>query len=255
MELGGRYNHHSKYGDNLTYTINPSLLLADKFKIFGTVASAFKAPSLYQLFSQYGNLSLKPETTTSYEAGLEWELIKNTLSFNTDFFKRNTSDVIYFFSQSSAPFKSFYKNGSFQYDKGFESELKLNLDKLTAFAYAAYVTGKQTDTKGVETGNLYRRPTHTYGVNVYYQFEKSFSAGLSYKYTGDRHDLDFNTFPSAIVTLKQYNLVDAHVQYEFNKHINLFADLKNLFDERYTDWLGYSTRGFNFMAGIKYQVN
>jgi vitamin B12 transporter len=255
MELGGRYNHHSKYGDNFTYTINPSLLLADQFKIFGTIASAFKAPSLYQLFSQYGNLSLKPETTTSYEAGFQWELVKNTLSFDADLFKRNTSDVIYFFSQPSAPFKSFYKNGSFQHDKGFESELKLILDKLTVSAYAAYVTGKQTDTKGVETGNLYRRPAHTYGLNVYYKFEQSFSAGLSYKYTGDRRDLNFNTFPFTIVTLKQYNLVDVHLQYDVNKHINLFADLKNLFDQRYTDWLGYNTRGFNFMAGIRYQVN
>jgi vitamin B12 transporter len=255
MELGGRYNHHSKYGNNFTYTINPSVFLADQFKLFATVASAFKAPSLYQLSSQYGNPNLKPETTTSYEAGFDWELIKNTLSFNTAFYKNNTSDVIYFYTESAAPYASFYKNGASQRDKGFESQLKLNMNKLTASAYAAYVTGTLTDANGVVTNNLYRRPKNTFGASVYYQFMKSFSAGLNYKYTGDRTDQDFSTFPSTVVTLKHYNLIDAHLQYDVNKHISLFADLKNLFDEKYTDWLGYNTRGFNFMAGIKYQIN
>ena len=198
---------------------------------------------------------MKPETTTSYEAGFDWELIKNTLSFNTVFYKYDTRDVIYFFSESAPPYASFYKNGQFQKDKGFESELKYSSDGLTASAYAAYVTGMLTDENGVNTGNLYRRPKNTYGITAYYQFVKSFSAGLVYKYTGDRTDENFNTYPTTIVTLKHYNLVDAHLQYQAYTRVSLFADLKNLFDVKYTDWLGYNTRGFNFMAGIRYQIN
>ncbi len=254
MELGGRYNNDSKYGDKFTYTVNPSLYLADQLKVFGTIASAYKSPSLYQLFSPYGNTGLKPETTTSYEAGFDWEIIKNTLSFNTVFFKYNTSDVIYFKGLAVSPY-GIYENGERQKDKGFESELKYNSDGLTASAYAAYITGTLTDENGVNTGNLYRRPRNTYGINVYYQFVKSFSAGINYKYTGDRTDENFANFPATIVTLKHYNLVDAHLQYQACKQISLFADLKNLFDAKYTDWLGYNTRGFNFMAGIKYQIN
>lgn len=255
MELGGRYNRHSKYGSNFTYTINPSLLLADEFKIFGTIASAFKTPSLYQLFSQYGNVDLKPETTTSYEAGFDWQLIKNTLAFNTVFYKYDTKDVIYFKNLPSHPY-GVYDNGAFQKDKGFESTLSLNLDKLSSSLYVAYVEGKQTDIAGKETNNLYRRPRNTLGINASYQICPSFSATVDYKYTGDRSDIKFNPdFNSSIVALKHYNLVNAHLQYTASKRIGLFADLKNLFDEKYMDWVGYSTRGFNFMAGIKYQVN
>ena len=254
LELGGRYNHDEKYGNNFTYTINPSILLADQFKVFGTIASAYKAPTLYQLFSPYGNIDLHPETTTSYEAGFDWELIKNTLSFNTVFYKYNTKHVIYFEDEPVAPY-GIYENGDYQKDKGFESELKYNAGKLTASAYAAYVTGKQTDASGVETDNLYRRPKNTYGASVYYEFIKNLSAGLNYKYTGSREDENFNTSPTTLVDLKHYNLVDAHIQYGMTKNINLFADLKNLFDAKYTDWYGYNTRGFNFMAGIKYLFN
>lgn len=255
MELGGRYNHHSKYGDNFTYTINPSLYLADQFKVFGTIASAYKSPSLYQLYSQYGNGRLKPETTTSYEAGFDWEIVKNALSFNTVFYKRNTKDVIYFFSESQPPYRAFYKNGSFQKDKGFETELKYNSNKLTASAYFAYVTGKQTDEAGKQTANLYRRPKNTFGANVSYQACADFLIGVNYKYTGNRGDLNFATYPSTITTLKNYNLVDLHLQLKATKNLNVFGDLNNVLDQKYTDWLGYNTRGINFMLGAKYQFN
>lgn len=254
MELGGRYNHDDKYGNNFTYTVNPSVFVFDQLKLFGTIASAYKAPTLYQLFSPYGNIGLKPETTTSYEAGFEWEIIKNILSFNTALYKNNTHDVIYFLNLPDAPF-GIYKNGRTQRDKGFESELKLTIDQLTASAYAAYVTGVLTDENGVANDNLFRRPKHTYGINVYYRFLKNLLAGINYKYTGERIDEKFDpvTFAGSVVTLKPYNLVYAHLQLDASTHISLFADLKNLLDEKYTDWLGYNTARFNFMAGIKYR--
>jgi len=255
IELGGRYNHHSKYGDNFTYTINPSLFLADQLKLFATVASAFKAPTLYQLSSLYGNGGLKPETTNSYEAGFDWEIIGNTLSFNSLFYKRDTKEVIYFNSLPSFPFGK-YENGAFEHDKGFESTLTLKLDQVSASAYAAYVTGSQTDASGVRTDGLIRRPQNTYGANVNYKVTKELSIDVNYKYTGDRTDTKFDpvTFAPSPVTLKHYNLVDGHVQYQVTNKLQLFGDLNNIFNAKYTDWLGYNTRGFNFTAGLKYQI-
>ncbi|NCD71813.1 TonB-dependent receptor plug domain-containing protein [Mucilaginibacter agri] len=254
-ELGGRYNHHNKYGDNFTYTFNPSVLLFDRLKVFGTVASAYKAPSLYQLYSEYGNINLKPEKTNlSLEAGFDLGIIKDVLSFNTVFYKRDIKDVLAFYTDPNT-FASYYINANKQKDKGFESELNLKIDQLTASAYAAYVVGKQYDANGVETHNLYRRPKNTYGANVNYQIIKTVSVGLNYKYTGDRRDNDFTVYPSQIVTLKHYNLLDAHVQVSPVKNLTLFCDLKNILDEKYFDWYGYNTRRFNFMAGAKYQFN
>jgi vitamin B12 transporter len=254
MELGGRYNHHSLFGDKFTYTINPSLLLADQFKVFGTIASAFKAPTLYQLSSQYGNSNLKPESTNSYEAGFEWEIIKNRVSFSTSFYKRNVKDVIYFADLSTPPF-GVYKNGAFQKDKGFESELKYTDKKFSAAAWYAYVTGKQTDQTGKQTANLYRRPKNTFGANVNYQVLNDVSVGVNYKYTGDRSEQTFDntTFTTKTIVLKHYNLVDLHIQANVTKKLSVFGDLNNLLDEKYIDWLGYNTRGINFTLGAKYQ--
>jgi vitamin B12 transporter len=255
MELGGRYNHDAKYGSNFTYTVNPSIFVFDQLKIFATMASAYKSPTLYQLYSPYHNIGLKPETTNSYEAGFDLEVIKRVLFFNTAFYKYKTTDVIYFKNLSAFPF-GIYENGEHQNDQGFESELKLKLDKITAATYLSYVTGTLMDENGVNTGNLYRRPKFTFGANVYYQFTSDFSAGLIYKYTGDRTDEKFNAdYSTSIITLKPYGLLDTHLQYTINKHFSLFADFKNILDKKYTDWLGYNTSRFNFMAGIRYQIN
>ena len=49
LEISGRYNKQSKFGDNFTYSINPSYLLNEQVKLFINVASAFKAPTLSEL--------------------------------------------------------------------------------------------------------------------------------------------------------------------------------------------------------------
>ncbi|HEY1022672.1 MAG TPA: TonB-dependent receptor plug domain-containing protein, partial [Flavisolibacter sp.] len=60
IEGGGRFNHHSEYGSNVAFNINPSVLLNKEVKLFANLSSGYKTPSLYQLFSVYGNKDLKP---------------------------------------------------------------------------------------------------------------------------------------------------------------------------------------------------
>ena len=60
LELGNRLNIHSAYGSNYVFNINPSYLLNRQFKLFANVSSGYRAPSLYQLVSEFGNRDLKP---------------------------------------------------------------------------------------------------------------------------------------------------------------------------------------------------
>ncbi|MDE3253814.1 MAG: TonB-dependent receptor, partial [Bacteroidota bacterium] len=71
LEMGGRYNHHSIYGNNGTFTFNPSFNLNGSTKFFLNISSAYKIPSLYHLYSQYGNKQLTPERSTTYELGIQ----------------------------------------------------------------------------------------------------------------------------------------------------------------------------------------
>ncbi len=259
FELGGRYNHHSVYGNNYTYTVNPSFVIAERYKIFASVASAYKVPSIYQLYSQYGTLKLKPEKSTSYEGGVDLEFVPSKVTFTATGFVRDINDLIYFYTDPKT-FVSVYRNGNKQNDRGFEFELNTKpLNKLGFNAWYAFVKGegKQFDgTKLVKTEFLHRRPKTSFGANTNINLTKALSWSIIYKYTGKRTDPVFNTttFKTDILTHASYHIFDTYLQLNATDKLTLFADLKNLFNTEFVEWEGYNVKGFNFNAGLKYQI-
>src|SRR5690606_19258342 len=136
-----------------TYTLNPSYLIADRYKIFVNVSSAYRVPSLYQLFSEYGNLDLEPETSTSYEAGFDLNFTdKLNLSFS--YFKRDIDNLIDFGALSSGSFG--YLNQNNQKDKGYEVELQIDPSPSVRLSgFYAHVEGDLVTSAG-ESFNLFR---------------------------------------------------------------------------------------------------
>ena len=255
LEIGGRFNEHSQYGSNFTYTLNPSFVLNNQYKFYANVSSAYKVPSLYQLFSEYGNLQLKPETSKNYEAGFDFDFIPRKLNVTVNLFKRNIEDVIDF--GKVAPGKYAYVNQNKQKDKGLEAELSFKpVSFLTVNTFYAYVEGKQfapADT----ISNLYRRPNKSFGAGANITFSKSVDLNVTYKFTGNRTDryFDGTTFDVVDVALKSYNILNAYLQYKPSAKLTLFTDVKNLLDTDYTEFAGYKTMGVNFNAGFKLDLN
>ncbi|MGH2646010.1 MAG: TonB-dependent receptor plug domain-containing protein, partial [Ginsengibacter sp.] len=105
IDFGGRWNHHSIYGDNYTYSLNPFYIIKDHYKIYANVSSGYRVPSLYQLYSEYGNRNLKPEKTTGYEAGFQYSTDK--ISARVTGFIRNGKDIILFYTDP-ATYASYY---------------------------------------------------------------------------------------------------------------------------------------------------
>jgi vitamin B12 transporter len=71
LEVGDRLNFHSEYGVNDVFNINPSLLINKTLKLFANLSTGYRTPSLYQLFSEYGNKNLKPEKSLTIEGGMQ----------------------------------------------------------------------------------------------------------------------------------------------------------------------------------------
>lgn len=256
MELGGRYNHHSTYGDNFTYTFNPSVLINPNIKYYINISSAYRVPSLYQLFSAYGNTALKPETSKNYETGFEGSFWKDKISFSAAIFKRDIKEVIDFGQISSSVYG--YVNQNQQNDWGTELELNIKPIKALNFdVFYAYVDGKvKTSATDQATFNLFRRPKNSFGLNLGYQINKAFYTSLNYRWNGDRIDQYYDpaTYSSVSTTLKSYGKLDAYLQYQFKK-FRIFADIKNITDTQYQDFYGYATKGFNFNTGINFTIN
>jgi vitamin B12 transporter len=254
MELGGRYNNHSQYGDNFTYTVNPSILINQQLKYYINISSAYRVPSLYQLYSAYGNLALTPETSKTYETGFEGDLFENKLTYTVSGFIRKGKNVIDFGQISPTAYG--YINQNTQNDKGVEVELGFKPNqKLNVSAWYAFVKGnvKTNDTTKANF-NLFRRPKNSVGANLGYAFTPKFYASLTGRWNDSRIDqyFDETNFSTVSVNLKKYSTVDAYLQFKANKNLSLFADVKNIFDTDYNDFVGYTAKGINFNAGLSF---
>jgi vitamin B12 transporter len=224
------------------------------------VSSGFRAPSLYQLFSEYGNRELDPEKAETYEGGLQYYAKGGRSNIRLLFFDRELRDAIVFFTDPVS-YRSYYINQDKQSDQGLELESVLRLNKFATLKISyTYLTGSVTTAKGnTDTSffNLYRRPKSCFdlylGISASPRFY--FSAGL--QAVGKRTDIGYDAQYNPVqVTLKGYGLVNFYAEYRVNgERLKCFADLHNITGSKYTEVFGFNTVGFNGAAGIRFGLS
>ena len=247
-EFGGRYNNHSRYGTSYTYTFNPSYAIADNFRLFGSIATAFKIPSLYQLFSNDGggNVNLQPEKSVNFEIGYQ----ANLKGFNDRlvFFYRDISSGIDYDNNNWQ-----YFNYSGQRVRGIEYEFTVKpMKQITVKGNYTFIsTNQSTESRITNKDTTYSYtlhvPKHAVNITVGYQIVPSFYVSLSGKYVSKRFDGIYQ-MPDA--TLDSYFLLGANAQYLVNKNIKLFADAKNITNKKFFDIYGYNSIPAMFNFGI-----
>ncbi|MDH7463749.1 TonB-dependent receptor [Chitinophagaceae bacterium 26-R-25] len=260
-EVGGRYTHHSIAGSNFSYSFNPSYWITKEWKAFANLSSGFRAPSIYNLVSEYGNKSLNPEKSVSLETGLQFVSKNNMINARALYFNRTIKDVIIFQSTFTPPYGR-YMNGDEQKDQGAELELTVHpTSKLSITANYTYVDGKLTThtSNGKDTSyfNLQRRPKNAINGNVGYQFTEALFVRAGVRWQDKRQDLYYNpnTYAAEIVNLASYYNLDAYAEYKIpfsggKRFVKVFGDFRNITNQSYFDIYGYNTRKFNFMAGL-----
>jgi vitamin B12 transporter len=251
VELGGRLNVHSRYGSNQTFTFNPSYSFTNHFRVFGSIATGFKAPTLYQLYSTYGRTDLKPERTKTYEIGLQ-EQFEKVLT-RAVFFYRDIKDGIDF---DNINFK--YYNYIKQIVKGVELEAKVTpVKNLTITANYTYLkpteqSQNRVSYKDTTYGYLLRRPQHNLNVTAGYQFSNGLYVSVMGKYVGRRYDV--GGYKKADILLDSYFLLNAYAEYNIKNRLKFFADAQNLTNKKFFDVRGYNSIPFLFNGGITFNL-
>jgi vitamin B12 transporter len=253
IHAGARLNTHSVYGSKFVYNINPSYLLAAgdalSFKIHASLSTSYITPSVYQLYSFFGNKNLNPEESQSVEAGLtmyggsRWEL-------NFAWFQRSESRPIDFVSQFDS--EGNYIGGKYENltDERIVDGVEVGLRYRAEQRLMAYLTYSHNDTDKPES--FYRIPKNKWTVGVTVNPVPHGTIDVKYNYTGDRTTFDFNSFSE--VTLESYQLVDVFLSYGFaNDRLTWYGAVNNLFDESFIAVLGYTTRGRNYCTGLRYR--
>ncbi|MEO8582472.1 MAG: TonB-dependent receptor [Flavitalea sp.] len=257
IELGGRWNHHSLYGNNFSYTINPNILIDNKVKLFVNLYSAFKTPTLYQLFDAFsGNKYLKPEESFNAEFGAQWYVSKN-FNARAVYFYRNTKDAIEYVITDPTFFTSQYRNVSRKKANGIELELAYNTARWNLSANYTHTHGRlksKYDGTGMPVlkdtviDNVYRIPNDVVNVSAGVNLTSKLYAGANVRVAAKRLEPVYGGAP---VALASYYSADVYGEYKLCKSFKLFADFRNVTNQHYFEVLGYNTRGFNFTGGAR----
>ncbi len=258
LEVGNRINLHSEYGSNYVFNFNPSLLINQQLKLFANLSSAYRTPSLYQLFSAYGNKNLKPETAITFESGLHYFTNNNNFSGKLVAFKRNVKDVIFFY-YNPLTWESQYINQDKQNDFGAEVEFSVAVSKQNSVkAFYTFVDGEITskiaNNRDTTYNNLLRRPKNSFGISTESQLGKQFYISNSLHFFGKRKDAYFDnqTYSTVNVTLKNYVLWNIYLEYSLPKtKLKFFTTLKNITNSKYTEVSGFATSAFQATGGLR----
>ncbi|MGA1839403.1 MAG: TonB-dependent receptor plug domain-containing protein [bacterium] len=245
--IGMRVDEHNRFGSEVTYRITSAYLfdwIGTKLK--GTYGTGFKAPSIYQLFSEYGNENLNPEKSHGFDLGIVQNFANNKLILDATFFYIKSEDMIKFVWNASNWMESEYINISRARSKGLE--FMLSLKPMADFTLNANYT--YTDCKDLSNDEtLLQRARNRFKINFNYDFKEKVIANLDILYMGRRFDKDYSTNKRFI--LGDYTLVNISASYSFTEIFQVFGRVENLFDEKYEEIKGYSTPGISIFAGFR----
>ena len=241
---GVRLDEHSRFGTATTYRVGAAYLFKDAgAKIKATYGTGFKAPSLFQLFSSYGDESLEPEKSAGWDVGIEKSLWEDGLTLGATYFRNDFENLVEFDSATSK-----YMNIGEAVSKGVELFATVRPTKSLS-VQASYT---YTDTEDMATGKeLLRRAKYKTGLDVNYRFLESGDLNLGIMYVGKREDNDYTTWPAKRVELAGYTLVNLAASYEITKNVQVFGRVENLLDEDYEEAKGFGTSGISAFGGVK----
>ncbi len=254
---GVRIDDHQRFGSKTSFGADVSYGFANDWRVRASVGEGFKAPTLFQLFSEFGNETLGPENSTSYDLGLERGTRGQGVHLAATVFRRDSENLIDFvscFGSTSAicvdrPFGT-YDNTDRARAQGVELEAGVDaLGTLRLSGVYSFI-----DAEDRATGNrLARRPRHSatlfadWDTGLLDRWDsKGLALGADLRIVGDSFDDGGN-----LTRLDGYEVLDLRAALPLGENFELFGRVENIFDAQYQTVAGYGTPGRGGFVGVK----
>lgn len=254
---GLRYEDHDTYGEYTLGQVAAAWALNDGATVLrASFGQGFRAPGLYELYSEYGNLTLDPEKFDSWDAGVEQRFLDGKAKVSATVFRREADNEIRFFSCSSptealcAPggvFRfGYYKNIQKTQARGLELIGQFEVtDRLTLTGN--YTHAESENASGAATGKqLTRRPKELANLSASYRWPIGLNTTVAARHVGKTFNNEANT-----VAVSGYTLVDLRASYPINETLEVYGRVENAFDEDYQTILSYGTPGRGAFVGLR----
>jgi vitamin B12 transporter len=254
---GARVEHSSAFGTIGSGRGGASFLLLGEHGALSSTSLRLSAgrgvtePSLLEDFAQspyfHGNPALRPEDTTTYEAGLVSEWWGRRVKTEVSAFRNSFHNLITFVGDS-------WQNIEASWARGIETSAQARISKniLITGSYMRLYTRitASTTPNSPDTGvgvELIRRPRNSGSLSIAVTPRRwSFVIGGSF--TGERQDADF-TF--GVTRNPGYENLYAGASYDVARHVTPVLRVDNLLNERYQEVLGYQALSRGILGGVR----
>lgn len=235
-----RRDDHETFGGQTSGRLAAAWRPNEAWVLRAVASTGFRAPSLYELYSAYGNRDLSPETSRSYELGAEYIFNENS-SLQVTLFDTAIEDKINFGARRYEQVLGTTRT------RGFEAIGSYALSAAWAVQGNYTYTDSYAEKNGVKTAAV-RVPHHDLSLAVEGQLSDKLSAQASLHYVADF--TDNGIWPAPASKMPNYTVVNASVAYALDDSTDAWLRVENLFDESYQTVRNYGQPGRQIFAGV-----
>ena len=236
-----RYDDPDGFASNQSQQIGLRYALSDTLNVFVNRGEGYKLPSFFALgHPLVGNADLQPETSTTFETGLEWQTTQLNASLN--YFANEFRDLI-----------------------DFDAELFTNVNraKIDITGFDGQISWQSSDKQWQVNGQLNYsdidsenrlngRPKMTVGTSLNYVQNSNLSYGVQALWVDERYATSLHTGEAVQQSLDSYLRIDASARYQYDNHWQFRLNINNLANTDYQHDVGFAADGRGFFFSANY---
>lgn len=238
-----RNDDHSDFDGELSSRAALAWRMQEDLILRASVSDGFRAPTLVQLDPFFGDPTFQPETSISYDLGIE-KLFSDRGFVRATLFYTEIDNQIFFDGTSVRCPSGFgcFEQGDFE-GQGIELSAGYAINEVLGIR-AAY-----TFTDAQENGqDAARVPRHDVAIGLDAQITPRLSGQLTIQHFAD---ITPSPFAPPVNKVGDYTLVHLNAAYALNDQLEAFLRVENLFDEDYETAGGFNTSGAAAYVGLR----
>ncbi len=238
-----RHDQDSEFGGKSTGSLAWGWAFMPQWRVTASAATSFRAPTLYQRFSEYGNAALVPESGRNVELGLRWSAASSEISLTA--WRNKVTNLIGF--GAAGPCASAY--GCYQNTSRARLDGVTLAGRTEVGGVALHGSLDWHDPRDLDAGTvLARRARRLASVGAETRLA-GWIVGTEVQAAGRRYEDAANTQP-----LGGYGLVGLYASTSLARGVTLEARIDNLADKHYELASSYATAGRNGQLSLRWSM-
>ena len=242
LQLNVRHDNDSGFGGKNTGSAAYGYAVTQQVRATVSAGTAFRAPTLYQRFSEYGVSSLQPETSRNLEAGLRYT--EGATSLGLVAYRNKVSNLVTYVNGPGAcasPYGCYSSVARAQY-QGVTLSGSHAVGGVNLHASADFQNPQNLD----DGKDLARRARQYASLGADTQLA-GWTVGAEVQASGKRFDDAANKN-----VLGGYTLLNLSASTRITRDFTLLARVNNVADKDYQTARKYATEGRAFYVGLKW---